>query len=443
LLFLVGSYDGSGNYGDVLQLATAVETAGKLPGSPLVVPIVERETLGHHKELMDRYGKEFEGATFAFFQDGPGPELEDGLAELPAYGPGPKSALVYIYGGGFLNGWWGARKAAHVTAGEQLLGGRSLPVVGSGLQVDEATIAPGGSGHELLSRASWIGLRDSDSLKYVRRQIPDVADRVELAGDDAVRFLERGPAEPGSVVNLHVNDGSWISDEPGAIQRNIVALLRKLAVAAAEPLEVQPVIAYEDPRVSERKIVSTLLERHGHELEEAGLKTTEPLDVLDDAIANELAAFRRARLTISCSYHVALTSLLAGIPTVLLAQNGYYEQKAAGLRDLFQLDPGRIGVPGTPENAPAAIEALVDGPNRAELVAHLRTQSRRVRERFERGRSALSVALAEGLELSALESELSTTRQRAEDAESELAAVHATRGWKFLNRLRAIRDMMR
>lgn len=443
MLFLVGSYDGSGNYGDVLQLASAVEAAGKLPGSPLLVPIVERETLGHHQWLMDRYGQEFDGTAFAFFQGSPDPDREDGLAELPPLDPGPKSAVVYVYGGGFLNGWWGARKTAHVAAGERLAGGRALPVVGSGLQVDEETVALGGQAHELLARASWIGVRDADSLRYVRQQIPGAADRVELAGDDAVPFLDRGSAEARSMVNLHVNDGSWISDEPESIQRNIAALMQALAEAAEEPLEVQPVIAYEDPRVSERTIVSDLLDRRGRELEDAGLTMVEPLDMLDDAIENELAAFRRARLTISCSYHVTLTSLLAGIPAVLLAQNDYYEQKAAGLRDLFQLDPGRVGVWGTAENAPAAIEALVDGPARTELVAHLRTQARRVAERFERGRAALSVALTEGLELSALESELSAAQQRAEVAERELAAVRATRGWKLLDRMRAVRDMMR
>lgn len=400
MLFLIGSYDGSGNYGDVLQLAAAVETVRRLPERSLVVPVIERETHAHHNKLMQRYSKSFEGVVFGFFQDDVA-DFDDGLVELGPSTADPGRALLYIYGGGHLNNWWGARKAAHAAAAEALVGGRSLPVVASGHQVDETAIGPGGPAHEILSRASWIGVRDADSLGYVRRQIPGAAGRVELAGDDAVPFLDREQTESGPVVNLHVNDGSWISDQPESIGENIVALLEDLAAAAGEPLELQPIIAYEDPRVSERRIVSNLLERHGARLEKVGLAPTEPLDVLDDAICNELATFRRARLTVSCSYHVTLTSLLAGIPAVMLAQNDYYRQKAAGLRDLFQLGPSRVGVLGTPGDVPAAVEALVDGPPRTELLAHLRKQSRRVAQRFERGRAALSLALAEGLEQSA------------------------------------------
>jgi hypothetical protein len=396
VLFLVGSYDGSGNYGDILQAATAIETAGGLPESPLAVPIVERETHGHHSELMRHYRNEFATAAFTFFDDREDTP-DDDLVEVTRPDTSQSRALVYIYGGGFMNSWWGARKAAHVKAAEQLWDGDSLQVVASGLQVEETAIAPGGPGHGLLSRASWIGVRDVDSLSYVRRQIPDAADRVELAGDDATPFLERSPAEAGPVVNLHLNDGTWISDEPESLPRKIVALMQSLGLASEEPLELQPVIAYEDPRVSERQIISSLFEQRGGELEEAGLELAEPLDVLEDAIDNDLASFRRARLTVSCSYHVTLTSLLAGIPTVLFAQNAYYAQKAAGLRDLFQLSAKRIGVPGAPEDARAAIEVLADGPSRAKLVAHLQAQAQCVAARFDRSRATLSAALAEGL----------------------------------------------
>ena len=440
-LFLIGSYDGSGNYGDVLQLATAIETVNRLSRRPLPLVVVERETRAHHNELMRRYAESFPRAAFVFFSDSDGPM--EGLVNLRTLQDRPTRAALYIYGGGYLNSWWGARKAAHASAAQQLAGARVLPVVASGLQVDQTAIASDGPAHELLARASWIGVRDADSLRYVRHQVPVAADRTELAGDDALPLLDHKSTESRPIVNLHVNDGSWISDDPSAIHESVAALLRELGGAAEEPLQLQPVIAYEDPRVSERAVIAGILERESDQLAGAGLRPIEPLDVLDDAIRNDLSKFRRARLTVSCSYHVTLTSLLAGIPAVMLAQNDYYEQKAAGLRDLFQLGPGRVGVPGTPEDASAAVEALVDGPTRTELVSHLRTQSRHVAERFERGRAALSVALAESLELSGLESELGTMRQRAEGAERELAAIHATRGWRFLNVLRAARDTMR
>lgn len=443
VLFLVGSYDGSGNYGDVLQLAGAIETASRVPGSPLVVAVIERETRGHHNELMRRFEGIFGEAAIAFFGDD-AEEADDDLA--PLEGPDsqpPAGALVYLYGGGYLNKWWGARKAAHVAAVEDLTGGRRLPLVASGHQIEEEAAAPGGVAHDLLARASWVGVRDAGSLKHVCRHIPPLGDRVELAGDDALPFLAHPPIETEPVVNLHVNDGSWISDDPESLRRRIVGLVRELGAATDEPLELQPVIAYEDPRVSESGVLSGLLEQRRGEIEEAGLTLAEPLDVLEDAAHNRLGAFRRARLTVSCSYHVALTSLLAGIPVVLLAQNEYYAQKAAGLRDLFELEPGDVGISGDPADAPAAIEALVDGPARTRLIAHLRDRSRRVLVRFERSRAGLEVALAEGLKQSALESKLELDRRRADAAEHELDAVRATRGWRLLNRLRAARDAFR
>ncbi|HEY7456957.1 MAG TPA: polysaccharide pyruvyl transferase family protein [Solirubrobacterales bacterium] len=442
VLFLVGSYDGSGNYGDVLQLASAIEISRGLPGSPLVVPVIERETYGHHRELRRRFGAAFDGAAFAFFQDGP-EDRGDGLVPLSAGEVPPAGAVVHVYGGGFLNGWWGERKAAHVAAAEALTGGRPLPLAASGLQVEERAVAPGGVGHDLLARASWIGVRDADSGEYVRRGIPAVAERVELAGDDALPFLLGSDGEPGRVVNLHLNDGSWIGEEAARIREAVVDLVRGLGGVDSASLELQPVIAYEDPRISERRIVADLLERHGGELEAAGFELGEPLDVLEDALDNGLGAFRRARLTVSCSYHVTLTSLLAGIPAVMLAQNEYYAQKAAGLRDLFRLEPGLVGVRGGAEAVAAAAEALRDGPARRRLVDHLRARSDELAARFERSRAALSVALHAGLRVSALESELATAVARAQAAESELAAIQATRGWRLLNRLRAARDMMR
>lgn len=396
-LFLIGGYDGSGNYGDVLQLATAFETANRLSGAPLAVAVVEREMLAHHSELARRYAQRFGGAVFAFFEDG-GDRPEDGLEELPP-GIGPAESLLYIYGGGHLNGWWGARKAAHAAAAERLAGGRPLPVAASGLQVDEVAVEPGGPAHELLARASWIGVRDGESLELVRRHMPRGAGHLDLAGDDAVPFLRPQHVAAGSVVNLHLNDGVWVSEEPEATQRRIVTLLCELGKAAGEPLELQPVIAYEDPRVSERRLISTLLERYGDRLEDAGLVPVEPVDVLEDALGNGLARFARARLTVSCSYHVTLTSLLAGVPAVLLAENDYYEQKAAGLRDLFQLDAGLVGVRGTAADASVAVEALMDGPARNALLAHLQEHSRQVVERFDRGRAALSAEIVEALRL--------------------------------------------
>lgn len=409
-MLLVGGYDGSGNYGDVLQLATAIETVRRLPGSPLPVAVVELETRAHHAFLKLRYGAQLGEAAFVHYSDG-GEAVVERLVELEP-GAAPARSVLYLYGGGYLNHRWGARKVAHAAAAERLAGRAPFPVAASGLQLDEPTVVLGGAGHALLARASWVGVRDVDSLRHARSGLgAATADRIDLTGDDAVPFLHaESPPSPDPVVNLHLNDGVWVSEDFDATMRSLATFLCRLGRSAGVPLELQPVIAYEDPRVSERRVFAMLMERHGDELREAGLLPAEPLDVLEDATGHRLARFSRGRLTVSCSYHVTLTSLFSGIPAVFFAENDYYEQKAAGLRDLFDLDPGLLGVSGASADAAMAAEAALDGDTRAALVEHLRTRSRELVSRYERGREALTTALLEGLR-------------------SSPARAHSHRGW--------------
>jgi Polysaccharide pyruvyl transferase len=392
-VLMVGSYDGSGNFGDVLQLAGAIQTVASLPGSPLPVAIIER---GFHSRLLERYPEQLGGAVYATYDGGTGPP-PGRLVEL-APGIAPEVSVLYLYGGGYLNHWWAGRKLALSEAAEQLGGGGPLPLVASGQQVEETTIAAGGATHELISRAAWVGARDAGSLEALRANLPQGADRIVLSGDDALPLLDLGPAVPEDLVNLHLNGGDWVSDEAEAMIGRVIAIVRRLGEASSRPLELQPVVAYEDDRVSEASLISEVLGRHRDDLGQVGVTPITPLEVLADASHNGLAGFRRARLTVSCSYHVALTSLLAGIPTMLLAGNRYYEQKSAGLRDLFGLDEGLVGVAGGETDAEAAVAVLADGPARTALVERIRAGAARTVERCNAGRGAAAAALAEALD---------------------------------------------
>ena len=178
----------------------------------------------------------------------------------------------------------------------------------------------------------------------------------------------------------------------------VISILRRLGEASSRPLELQPIIAYEDNRISEASLVSEVLARHGDDLERSGVTPARPLDVLADALRNRLAGFRRGRLTVSCSYHVAVTSLLAGIPTMLLAENRYYEQKAAGVRDLFGLDPGLVGVEGAEPDAESAVAVLADGPARTALIERIGAGAGRMVKRSDAGRAAARAALTEAID---------------------------------------------
>ncbi len=225
---MVGSYDGSGNYGDVLQLAGAIEAVTGLPGSPLPVVIIERATQPSHASLVKRFPALLGDAVYAYFDDAEG-QAGDHLAELSA-GAAPSRSILHLYGGGYLNHWWGNRKVALAGAAERLAGRNPLPLVASGQQVEEPLIVAGGAAH------------------------------------DAAPLLNFGPASEEPVVNLHLNGGDWVSDEPEAMIGRVIAILRRLGDVAGAPLELQPVIAYEDRRISETEALA----RHGEALEESG-----------------------------------------------------------------------------------------------------------------------------------------------------------------------------
>ena len=193
-VLLVGSYDGSGNYGDVLQLAAAVETASRVPGSPLPVAIVERETHGHHSVLLRRYTAQLAGAAYVHYQDGEG-DFDDDLVELSRVAP--KRSVVYVYGGGYLNQRWGGRKVDHVAAAERLAeGGHSGCCLGSpgrrgrggARRSRRMTCSRGPPGSACATRLRWMIVRAR--LSGRRRQV----DRARRRRRRAV--LRRPPVPP-------------------------------------------------------------------------------------------------------------------------------------------------------------------------------------------------------------------------------------------------------
>jgi hypothetical protein len=60
----------------------------------------------------------------------------------------------------------------------------------------------------------------------------------------------------------------------------------------------------------------------------------------------------------TCSYHVALAGLLSHCPTLLLAENDYYRQKAAGLSGAFKTR--ELATVATADDVEPVVDALLD-----------------------------------------------------------------------------------
>jgi hypothetical protein len=362
IVALVGGYDGAGNFGDVALVATARALVERLGPDVLALPVVERAHLEAHRARDDR-------PVLVFGEPG------DGL--LPVAAPAAPCGL-YLYGGGYLNADFGPRRLAMARALEDTLGVDAR--IASGLQADAEWT---GAQHDMLARFAPLGARDAQSAQALPGAV--------LTGDDAVAVLpEPSGASPEERVNVHISDHAWIMDGYEAVEQRWIAAL---AAAGGRPV-VQPVIAYDDATTSDQPAS----ERFARRCAELGHEVAEPLLLGPDTLTEAGAVLERAAFSLSGSFHVALTSLLLGVPTALAADNAYYEQKAAGLREDFAV----------PADATEVARRATDTAVRAGLLA----QAAAVRARRTRVEADLLARLGGGL-LTAAAGRLA---ERAEEA---------------------------
>lgn len=395
---LIGGYDGSGNYGDLLQLDAALALFEQLEPGLLSLPVLERSRLADHRELSGSFLHPSPHAVFF----APDEDHEDELLPLPAPAGLPFAAL-YLYGGGYLNPSWGERKLAMLRNAETLLHEAEVTTIcrlSSGLQVD-----PGWVGG--LEEADAGRLRSFELLGARDRRSADAlaalgsTGRVVETADDAVGVLRKlrpagPPAGAGDELrlNLHIAEHPWVTGQPQGIAEFHAGLAGELGRGAGRPVVVQPLIAYDDRHVNEREA----LDRLAAACAAQGIEPAEPRVLLPTGLAPALAAIAAAELTVSCSYHVALTSLLLGVPAILLRDNSYYEQKAAGLAEAFDL-PASFALRSDmdPEESARRIAASVLDEGRSGLRCNLALRASWMRERRADAEAELLARLGGGL----------------------------------------------
>lgn len=471
---LIGSYDGSGNYGDIAQLDAALGLLERLDPGLLLLPVLERCHLAGHRKLSEDF---LHPPARALFFD-PGEGMDDELLPVPA--PADLAfGTCYLYGGGYLNAAWGERKLAMLRAAEALLDGGGADRVcrlSSGLQVEADWLANlDSSDAEALRAFELLGARDrgsADAFAALGSAAP-----VLDTSDDAVGVLRQlahadaAPSADGRLhVNLHIAEHDWMTGRPEAMLDFHADFVAELGGRAGLPVVAQPLIAYLDARISELPTV----ERFGRACAARGIELAEPKVLRPAGIGEILPELRRAVVTLSCSYHVALTSLLLEVPAVLLRDNAYYEQKAAGLAESFGLPPafalssaadplaaaGEIATIVLDEQGCAALRRrLGAGASRVrerraaaevELVARLGSEATtalaiRIREQGERLRERSAEPARLLAQLAALPSENGFEPASApveaatgDSAAERLAAVLSSRSWRMTAPLRRV-----
>lgn len=373
---LIGGYDGSGNYGDIALLETALDLVERLEPGLLVLPLLERSRREDHRELVARGGTRSSQPIF-FDPEG---NLDDDL--LPLAAPTELAfGACYLYGGGYLNRFWGDRKLAMLRGAEALLeaGGAASPYrVSSGLQVEADWIA--GLEEEdasVLRSFDFLGVRDDDSGAALERVAREPAVNT---GDDAVVTLDMLPktsprrAEDEPLrINVHFAEHDWVSEHPERVLGLYAGCVAELGRLAGGTIAVRPLIAYLDRDTDERAAAQRLADACA----ELGAEVAEPLVLNPTSLAETAPRLSEADLTLSCSYHVALTSLMSGVPATLLGDSPYYAQKAAGLAEDFELPDGfAIAADSDPvASARELAEILLDRDNAFALRRRLEARA--------------------------------------------------------------------
>jgi hypothetical protein len=424
VVFMVGSYDGSGNFGDIAQFQAALGLVERLAPALLPVPVLERPELENHRALVEAGGPA--PATPVFFD--PSGALDDGLLPLPAPA-GLAFGAAYLYGGGYLNSSWGDRKLAMLRAGEALLaaGGAAASCrVASGLQAEAGWIAGLGEDDAALLRAfELLGTRDAGSGPALEQL--GSSGSVLATADDAVAILgalpaATAPADQGPLrVNLHFAEHDWVSRRPEAVLGFYRSFLRELAHRADRPLAVQPLIVYFGGRIDERPAI----ERLRVACAEIGAEAAEPLALRPATLGENAPRLGTADLTLSCSYHVALTSLMLGVPAILLGDNPYYEQKAAGLAEDFGLPSAFMPSAGAdPATSAAAVATAALGPQRSRMRDQLAARAAALRQRRAAAELQLVGRLGAGA-IAALDRRAGELAGQLRERSAEPAGLHA------------------
>ncbi|HEU4461897.1 MAG TPA: polysaccharide pyruvyl transferase family protein [Solirubrobacterales bacterium] len=390
---LVGGYDGSGNFGDIALLDAALALLARLDPGLLVLPVVERQFASTHEAMADELANP---PRHVLYFDGEGSGDDDGLVPVTP----PRSlnlGVSYLYGGGFLNPSWGERKLAMLRAVEaQLEQAWTVARVSSGLQVDAGWIEGlDPADKAILRNFELLGGRDDASTAALARL--GGGPLVLNTGDDAVGVLSGLPtastAEDRPLeVNLHFAEHSWVTDAPEAVMNFDIGLLSELQRISARPLRVRPLVSYLDPRIDER----AGWERFGAACAERGIEVGRARILRPASIAAEAKELSSASLTVSSSFHVALTSLLLGVPAMLLRDNPYYDQKARALLADFDL-PAEFS-PSSQDDPARSAELIADAviEDGERTRARLRQAAARLEHRRGEAEAALMICLGRG-----------------------------------------------
>lgn len=259
----------------------------------------------------------------------PGPG--SGGSELP---PGTAAAaqsasLVVALGGGYIaDADPGQTRRALALLEHAVDRGVPAVMLGQGLgPLDDPALRRRAA--SVLPRVDFVGLREGRRGPLILEQLGVPERRVQVTGDDAIELAYEARAEAlGSGLGCCLRIASYAPVSRRA-QEVVGQVLRRESASRAAP--VIPLIISEY-RSEDRRATLPIVRGAG------GVRPL-PRYVRPSLVAQRVA---RCRTVVTGAYHLAVFALSQGIPVVALTGSRYYDDKFAGLADMF--GPGVLAV---------------------------------------------------------------------------------------------------
>ena len=335
-VLLLGSYLGYANFGDILQLKGAISWHRKVTGLQPVLICDAASITG--QQFAGQLLEWFDIAAVIFTSTTPLDLRPAGLEPIPS-----KTAIAYLhmYGGGFLNRYWGRGMIDLAESLHRRF--RIKHYVLTGQQVDPA-LSEQLTEHFRQYPPLLAGGRDERSVEVLANCGADAA----FSFDDATEPLQtmagmfKSAPGPGAALDcmIHINLSAYTSQEGQAL--NLASCAKRIN-RLYEYLKAR--MANRRPRVA---LLQAYMDRRADVVADSlsvvqQLEDAFPFDACDLIHLARLAIGRPETasgilppllpdtIAITSSYHVSLLCAMLGIPCHLQASNAYYEQKRQGL----------------------------------------------------------------------------------------------------------------
>lgn len=325
---LIGGDFGYGNFGDILQLKGAIGEINKTGRyNPVIVFATDAiRNRSFPNDIQGFYGTKmfiFVSETSLILDPQEDPKI------IPIHSINNVS-LLHLYGGGFLNQYWGSYVLDVVEF--FLSSNDKLEYFISGQQVT-APFESNFAEHVNKYKPSLIGVRDRKSGELLASQGVSHLFSFDDATEELLKLATKVKLQKGDGLFLHLNSSSYTAN-PDLIRRKRLSEigqdLELIRPFVKRNEQVNLLQAYIDARDDVCDTIETI----------KGLETGFPFPITkqillpllcDNSKRDEVADSLGGQFGYSCSYHVALWLRLAGIPCWLRGANAFYKQKSEGL----------------------------------------------------------------------------------------------------------------